>query len=373
MNILVFSWRGPNHPLAGGAEQVDHEHHKGWIEAGHSVTLFTSFFPGAKITEDIDGVKVIRRGNQIFGVHLKAFFWYLFGKHEKFGLVVDEFHGIPFFTPLYVRIPKIAVLQEVARQVWLRNDLHFPLNYLIGYVGFYFEPILFLFYKNIPFMVGSSSAKTELSKMGIPSGNINIIPHGIILELPRKLSQKEKIKTIVFLGALAKDKGIEDAINTFEILNRTGSFNFWIIGKGGEDYLSRLKNLCKEANIFERVKFWGFVSQKQKFELLAKSYVMVNPSLLEGFGLVNIEANAVGTPVVAYNSPGLVDSVKEGTSGIIVKKNEPLYLSEAISSLISDNKKYLRLSKDAFIWSKRFNWENSKKLSLELIERIGLK
>jgi len=48
MNILVFSWRGPKHPLAGGAEQVDHEHQKGWIKGGNAVTLFTSSFPEAK-------------------------------------------------------------------------------------------------------------------------------------------------------------------------------------------------------------------------------------------------------------------------------------------------------------------------------------
>ena len=42
MRILVFSWRDPKHPLAGGAEQVMHEHMKGWIEAGHKVTLFSS-------------------------------------------------------------------------------------------------------------------------------------------------------------------------------------------------------------------------------------------------------------------------------------------------------------------------------------------
>jgi len=48
MNILVFSWRDPKHPLAGGAEQVMHEHMKGWVGAGHKVTLFTSHFSGGR-------------------------------------------------------------------------------------------------------------------------------------------------------------------------------------------------------------------------------------------------------------------------------------------------------------------------------------
>ncbi len=372
MNILVFSWRDTKHPFAGGAEQVDHEHHKGWIKAGHSVTLFTSMFPEGKKFELVDGVSVIRSGSQILGVQLKALIWYLFSKHENFDLVIDEFHGIPFFTPLYVRKPKISVLQEVAREVWLKNDLHFPLNIIIGYIGYFFEPLFFIFYKKISFIVGSNSAKIELAKVGVPVKNIQIIPHGVILELPKKLPEKEKIKTIVFLGALAKDKGIEDAIETFKILNEKGNFNFWVIGKGGPDYVNFLKNKCKEFNISEKVKFWGFVTQKDKFRLLSRAHIMINPSLLEGFGLVNIEANSVGTPVIAYNSPGLTDSVKEKVSGILCKQNKPQELARNIIEILHNKKEYSTLSKTSIEWSKKFNWDTSRKLSLALIEKIGL-
>jgi glycosyltransferase involved in cell wall biosynthesis len=373
MNILVMSWRDPKHPLAGGAEQVDHEHHKGWIAAGHSVTLFSSVFPGAKKTEEIDGVKIIREGNQILWVQIAAFVWYLFQQHEDFNLVVDEFHGIPFFTPLYIRKPKMAVLQEVAREVWLKNDLHFPLNFIFGYLGYYLEPVFFSLYKNIPFMVGSNSAKIELSKMGIKKSKIEVVPHGIVLDKPAKLPLKEKINTVVFLGALAKDKGIEDAIRTFEILNNQADWRFWIIGKGGEDYVSYLKKLCKKYDIFEKTRFWGFVSQKEKFILLSKSKIMINPSLLEGFGLVNIEANSVTTPVVSYNSPGLTDSVKDGVSGVIVDNNSPEGLAIEVSKIINDEKLYKKLQDGGVNWSKKFNWKESRELSLALVERLGLK
>jgi glycosyltransferase involved in cell wall biosynthesis len=373
MNILVFSWRDPKHPLAGGAEQVDHEHHKGWMEAGHFVTLFSSTFPGAKKTEEIDGVKVIREGNQILWVQIAAFVWYLFQEHDEFDLIVDEFHGIPFFTPLYIKKPKISVLQEVAREVWLKNDLHYPLNLIVGYFGYYLEPLFFSFYKKIPFMVGSDSAKYELSQIGIKKTNIEVVPHGVVLDIPKKLPNKEKINTVVFLGALAKDKGIEDAIKTFKILNKEGKWQFWIIGKGGDDYISYLKKLCRRYGIFEKTKFWGFVSQKEKFQLLAKAHLMLNPSLLEGFGLVNIEANAVATPVISYNSPGLIDSVKNGVSGIVIDSNSPESLAMEILKILNDKKLYKRLQAGAVNWSKKFNWKESRQLSLALIERIGLK
>ncbi|HWA52020.1 MAG TPA: glycosyltransferase family 4 protein [Patescibacteria group bacterium] len=373
MNILVMSWRDPKHPLAGGAEQVDHEHHKGWIAAGNKVTLFSSSFTNAKKIEEIDGVKIIRKGNQILGVQLQALFWYLFERKEKFDLVVDEFHGIPFFTPLYIWGPKMAVLQEVARDVWLKNDLHYPLNVIVGNIGYYFEPLVYLLYRQIIFMVGSQSAKKELHEMKISNENIKVVPHGVILDLPKNKLEKEKIKTVIFLGALAKDKGIEDAIKTFAILNKKSDYQFWIVGKGGEDYLSYLKGLCKKLAIENKVIFWGFVSQKKKFELLTRAHIMLNPSLLEGFGLVNIEANACATPVVAYNCPGLVDSVENNQSGKIIEKNIPAEMAKEIDGILKNKNEYKKLQNGALEWSQRFSWEASRKLSLDLVESLGIK
>lgn len=345
MNILVFSWRDPKHPLAGGAEQVMHEHMKGWIEAGHKVTLFSSKFINYKKEEYLDGVRIIRSGRQYIDVQIRGCLWYLFGNHEKFDVVVDQFHGIPFFTPLYVRVKKLAVLQEVAREVWFANYLPKPFNWIIGAVGYVVEPFIFLFYKNTPFIVGSQSAKEDLMKMGINKAHINVVPHGVIIKIPSPMPKKEKKETITFLGVLQEDKGIEDAVRTFGLLSKMGDFQFWVIGQGADIYIEKLKNLCKHIGVEGKVTFWGFVSQEEKFKLLAKSHILLNPSLREGWGLVNIEANSMETPVVAYKSPGLVDSVKSGQSGIVVSENSPEALSKEVVKIMDSKKEYESLSR----------------------------
>lgn len=371
MNILVFSWRDPKHPMAGGAEQVMHEHMKGWVKAGHSVTLFSSKITDyPKREEVLDGVKIIRKGAQIIGVNLLAPIWYIFSKHKNYDLVVDQIHGPGFMTPLYVGKPKLAVLQEVARKVWLKNHLPFPINLILGGMGYILEPIMFLFYRGVPFMVGSNSAKEDLGEMGIPEKNITIVPHGVIIDKQKNKEKKEKTKTVVFLGSLSKDKGIEDAIKTFALLNTTGSYQFWIIGKGGEPYLSYLKSLADKLGLGKKLIFWGFVTQEKKFELLARAHVMVNPSIMEGWGLVNIEANAMGVPVVAYKSQGLVDSVKAGQSGLLIQENTPGCMANEVESLLENKKLFERLQKGAKIWSSQFSWENSRKKSLELINSL---
>lgn len=373
MRILVFSWRDPKHPKAGGAEQVMHEHMKGWVEAGHEVTLFTSKPKNVTSEEEIDGVRIIRKGSQYVGTHILAFFWYLFGKHDKFDFVVDQFHGWPFFTPLYVRVPKLAVIQEVTREVWLKYSLPYGLNYILGPLGYLFEPLFFVFYKNTPFMVGSQSAKDDLIKMGIPEKNITIVPHGVIIKDPPKSIKKLKTKTVVFLGALTKDKGIEAALECFSILNKQDKYNFWVIGKPeSKDYLKYLKNKSKKLGISKNTKFWGFVSQDKKFELLKKGHVMINPSIREGWGLVNIEANAMGTPVVAYKSAGLVDSVSK-QSGILVSNNTPEELAKEVATLFKQRDKLKKLSQSAVKWSSQFSWTKSRQKSLRLLENIYAK
>lgn len=370
MRILVFSWRDPKHPLAGGAEQVMHEHMKGWRAAGHKVTLFSSKPKGLGKEEVLDGVKIIREGLEYLGVQIAGFLFYLKNK-DKFDFVVDQFHGIPFFTPLYVRKPKLAVIQEVAREVWFLNPLPWPLNWAVGVAGYFGEPFVFLLYRRTPFMVGSESAKSDISRLGIPRNNVTVVPHGVIVKKPSRLPKKEKIPTILYLGALTRDKGIEDAIKTFSILAAYGNFQFWIIGKAETvSYFNRVKRLVAELKLKEKVKFWGFVSDEKKFKLLAKAHVLINPSVREGWGLVNIEANAVGTPVVAYKSPGLVDSVKDGESGIICKMNTPEELAYEVLSLLKDKEKYEKLIVTAKRWSSNFSWDKSKKLSLDLIEKV---
>ncbi|MBL7036452.1 glycosyltransferase family 4 protein [Candidatus Microgenomates bacterium] len=365
MNILILGWRGPKHPNAGGAEQVVHEHAKGWVEAGHKVTLFTSSYPKAKSEEVVDGINIIRKSIQYWGVHFAAFHWYIFKKHPDFDLVIDQFHGIPFFTPLYVKTKKIALIQEVAKEVWFVNQLPWPINHIIGVIGYLGEPLIFQFYKKSLFMTGSNSAKLDLIKYGISKEKITVVPHGVLLE--KVNVKKEKVNTIIFLGAVSKDKGVEDALKCFSILSKTGKYKFWIVGKTSLKYKKELEQRVKKLGLTEEIKFWGFVDEPKKFELLARSHILINPSIREGWGLVNIEANSVKTPVVAYNSAGLVDSVKDNSSGIIVKTNSPEDLAEAVQRILKKGNMYSFLQRGAVEWSKKFNWEKSRKLSLDLV------
>ncbi|MEK7616920.1 MAG: glycosyltransferase family 4 protein [Patescibacteria group bacterium] len=372
MNILLFSWRGPGHPNAGGAEISTHEHAKGWVSAGHNVTLFTANFKGAKNEETLDGINVKRVGSEIFGVQLQAFIWYLFGSHKKFDLVIDQFHGIPFFTPLYIRTKKLAFIHEVTKEVWKFNSWPTPFNLLPALFGPLFEPFIFkLIYSRIPFITVSDSTKQDLTLWGVPPKNITIVHNGIDQPRKKKLPPKEKNKTLIYLGVLSKDKGIEDAIKVFATVNRAQKgWQFWVVGRSELKYLDYLKKKVKDLGISKKVKFWGHVSEKKKYKLLAKAHVLINPSIREGWGLVVIEAAAMGTPTVAFDVPGLRDSILNGKTGIIDKQHSVNSLASELMDLLSNYSRYQRMRVEAVKWSKKFSWKQSILESLDFINKI---
>src|SRR3989338_7878838 len=319
MNILIFSWRGLKHPNSGGAEIVTHQHAKYWVKNGHKVTIFTSKYEEAKTQEIIDGVTYYRSGHAVIGTHIRACWWYLYGNKENFDLVIDQFHGIPYFTPLYVRSKKLAFIHEVTKEIWFLNQLPKPFNYLVAVVGFYLEPLIFkIIYKNIEFLTVSNSTKNDLVNWGISKTKIHVVHNGVNIIKPYSLIKNSR-PTITFLGALAK------------------------------------------------VKFWGFVSEKDKFKLLAKSQILLNPSIREGWGLVNIEANSVGTPVVGYNTQGTKDSVKNNKTGFLVKLGDVQGLANRVEQLVLDKNLYQKVSQECLNWSKKFNWNQQAKKSLKLI------
>jgi|SRR3989344_1590898 len=364
LSILILNWRDIKHPLAGGAEISTHEHAKGWVRAGHTVTIFSSSFQDAKTREEIDGVRIIRKGSH-YTVHLHAFIYYLTKLRGKIDLVIDEFHFIPFFSPLYIKKKKIAFIHETAEELWFKNN-PFPINIL----GYRLEPLFFKLYKNMTFITVSKSTKKGLLKFGIKENNIVIVQNGV-QKVVNKF-EKEENPVIIYLGRLAKDKGVEDAIEAFSYLaKRAAKIKFWVVGKEEKkDYKKYLQKKAKDLKIEQKMIFFDYISDEKKFELLKKAWMIINPSIKEGWGLTVIEGASQGTPTVAYKTVGLSDSIIDGKTGLLVSLRKPEGLADKILFLLKHRTLYHRISQNAVEWSKSFSWDKSVKKSLELIKNI---
>jgi glycosyltransferase involved in cell wall biosynthesis len=364
MNILILNWRDPKNPKSGGAEIVTLEHAKAWIKAGHKVTWFTSKFKNSKTEETIDGIRIIRGGNFIT-VYLLAPIFYLFTKN-KFDLVIDEIHGLPFFTPLYVRKPKVVLIHEVAGAIW---DYMYP--FPINVIGKFIEPLYFKLYSGIKFWTDADSTVDDLVKYGINRNNCTAINCPIEHESLNIVPDKEKVPTFIFVSRVVKMKGVEDVIKAFsEIQKELNEAQLWIVGDVDKNYIKELKKIIDSYSLNSKIKFFGRTDENTKFELLKKAHLLLHASVKEGWGLVVIEAASQATPSIVYNVAGLRDSVKNGETGIVLKNNSPEEMAKQAVNLFKDKVKYEKLQKNALVWAKSLTWGRATKQSLRLINNL---
>lgn len=340
------------------------EHAKAWVKNGHIVTWFTSKFSGARKEEKIGGVNIVRRGSYLT-VFLYAPFFYLFSK-QKFDLVIDEIHGIPFFTPLFVRIPKIAFIHEVAAEIW---DYMFP--FPLNKIGKFIEPLYFKIYANMIFWIDADSTIDDLEKKGIKKSNCNVINCPASNKTLLGLPNKEKIPTFIFVSRVVRMKGIEDVIKAFFYIQKElKDAKLWIVGDGDKKYIEELKETIRSYSISTKVNFFGHVSSDKKLELMKKSHLLLHASVKEGWGLVVIEAASQATPSVVYNVSGLKDSVKNGKTGIVLEENNAKEMAKEALMLINNKKKYLSFQKNGLLWAKSLSWERATKQSEALLNQV---
>ncbi|HEV3311156.1 MAG TPA: glycosyltransferase family 4 protein [Chloroflexota bacterium] len=361
VKILVLNWRDIKHPLAGGAEASVREHARHWMSRGASVTWFSSSFDGAQPVEDDGGILVVRRGSQ-YTVHFWAWLYYLRGTFGDVDVIVDNFHFLPFFSPLYARHVRIVpLIQEVARDVWYDNIAR-P----IAFVGYYLESLFFLPYRGKAFITGSASAKTDLVGLGIRAQDVAVIHHGV--SLPAELVTKEKASqpTLLFLNRISEDKGIRDALSLFAGLRaELPLLTLWIGGK--EEKPGMLAQLLSEFQLAgdPNITYFGFVDESEKFSLMARAWLLIHPSRREGWGLTVIEAAGVGTPTVGYDVPGLRDSIRDGITGRLVAPGTSM--AGPVRALLNETAARIRMREAAVDWSTNFDWGKAGEASWEVI------
>lgn len=369
MKILILNWRDIKNPESGGAEILTHEMAKRWVAFGHEVIQFSSSFRGGLDQENIDGVQIIRRGKAdarfLFqSVHFLAFNYYRKYMKGKVDVVIDEIHGLPFFTPLYVKEKKIVLICEVAGKLWDVN-FSFPFNLL----GKFIENNYFKFYKKTSFLTISESTKKELIEKGVKDTQITILPMGITFPKNFKEFRKEKNLTLIFVGRIAKTKGVEDALYAAAALRvQIPNVRLWVVGRGEREYQDYLRGLARKLRIEDRVRFFGFVTEEKKYELMSKAHLMIAPSLKEGWGLIVTEAGFCKTPSIVYDVAGLRDIIRNGVNGIVVKKDRKL-LSDAIKKLYLDPILYKKIQLGAYNTSFKQDWNKTAEKALGVLRK----
>ena len=347
LKILVFNWRCWLNPDMGGAEVFTHEVLKRWARVGHDLTLVTSTFRGCKKEEVVDGIKIVREAGKYL-VYTKARKLYnkRFSK-ERYDVVVDEINTRPFLTPKFVKHGEkiIALIHQLAREYWF-YETPFPVSYL----GYYFLEERWLGnYRNIPTVTVSESSRRDLVDLGFKK--VFVVGEGLSFAPLEELAEKEENPVVIYAGRLKKAKRPDHAIRAFKLVrSRVPDAELWVAGDG---YLrGELTRMACDG-----VRFFGSVGDVDRRELMKKSWVLVNPSVREGFGLNVVEADALGVPCVAYDVAGLRDAVIDGKTGLLVQPGNVEALAEAIIRVLTDESLRIKLSEEALAYSRSFSWD----------------
>jgi glycosyltransferase involved in cell wall biosynthesis len=365
VNILLFNWQDITHPLAGGAEVHLHETYSRIARMGHRVTLFCSSYPGAKATEEMNSITVIREGGRFlfnFVVMKKYFSTF---RHGNYDLIVDDVNKIPFLTPSYVKEPVLGELHHLLGTSVFKETI-FP---LASYV-YLAERASLPMYRKIHFMIHSPSTQTEVTANGFTPERVHYVPYGMNHDLFRQTGiAKSPVPMIGALGRLKKYKSFDHLIEAFAIVKKVVPEAKLVIVGDGDDK-PRLMSLTQSLGLNDSVTFTGFVSEDEKVQWLNKMHVAVNTSAKEGWGLTAIEANACGTTTVSSNVQGLRDAVLDGETGLLYEYGNREQLAEKIILLLRDEHLRGLLTENALRRSKEFDWQIGAEKTMEVIEQV---
>ncbi|MFH1423476.1 MAG: glycosyltransferase [Candidatus Nealsonbacteria bacterium] len=210
-------------------------------------------------------------------------------------------------------------------------------------------------YRKAAVCIGASRAVGEYFK-AIGCKNIEVIPNGIDLKRFEKLGRKPHAGFVVMTVArLEKVKGIEYLIKAIVNL-QISNFQLSIIGNGSER--KNLESLVEKLSLRDKVKFLGEIPNEKVPEYLAAADCFVLPSLKEGFGIVILEAQAAGIPVIGTKVGGILDLIEDGQTGLLVAPENASQIREAIIKIKSEPELSETLVKNAKNNLIKYDWQN---------------
>ncbi len=214
----------------------------------------------------------------------------------------------------------------------------------------------------------SESSRQDVIRLGIPPEQISVAPPGTDFERFRPVPDTTREPVILHVGRLKKYKSTDHLLYAARRLKEKGlDFRVVIVGDG--DDRPRLEKLARKLRIADRVLFTGFVSEAEKISWYQRSAVLAENSIKEGWGLIVLEANACGTPVVVARSPGLVDSSRDGVNGLFYEYGNINELAAKLELLLTNPELRRRLGEQAVAWSHQWTWDGTADKINDLIEQ----
>lgn len=270
---------------------------------------------------------------------------------EKFDVV--DCQSFPYFSCFTAKL--YSLLRRTTLFItWIEVWDDYWYEYL-GKIGLFGKTVE----KLTTYLTGEVSAisrktKNDLKSMGV-NKEINVVPVGIDMKEIERVEPSKCESDVIFAGRLIENKNVDILVKAIKLVKREHpEIKCVIIGDGPER--NNLEKLVKNLKVNDNIVFTGFIENHDEIiSYMKSSKLFILPSTREGFGIVVIEANACGLPVVVINHEmnAATDLIEHNESGFISN----LSAEEIANYIVNGISKKEKMQEKCIKNAEQYNWD----------------
>ncbi|MCO5330662.1 MAG: glycosyltransferase family 4 protein [Ilumatobacteraceae bacterium] len=346
--IRVLAWRDLEDVDAGGSELHADHFMRRWAAAGLDVEQRTSLAAGLPALAERNGYRVVRRGSR-YTVFPRAVARQVLERGE-YDSLVEVWNGVPWFSPLWCRKPRITFLHHVHGPMW---DQLLPGPF--AHAGRLLEArIAPPFYRRTLTLTPSEATRDDLLALRFRSERVVAVNNGVEASFVPG-GTKAPAPTVVSVGRLAPVKRQDELLAAAAIARRrVPDLRLVLVGDG--PLRPALEAWVRDHDAAGWVTLAGHRTREELVGLYQSAWVVASASLAEGWGLTMTEAAACGTPAVATDISGHRSSVVDGVTGVLAPLER---LGEALADVLLDDRRRDSMAAAALARARTLTWDAS--------------
>ena len=360
--LHVLAWRDLDDPDAGGSEVHADECERRWAAAGLDIVHRTSAAVGQPATADRNGYRVIRRGSR-YSVFPRTITSELTRRMGHYDALIEVMNGVPFFSPVWCRQPRMLFLHHVHGPMW-DQILPGPLAAFGRALESRVAPPI---YRRGLTATPSEATREELLELGFHPERVVAVPNGTDSRFTPG-GERTPHPSIVAVARLAPVKRFGLLLDAAAAAReQVPDLTLTIVGDGPER--AALADQADRLGGRDWVEFAGRIDLDALIDAYRRSWIVASASLAEGWGLSLTEAAGCRTPAVATDIRGHRSSVLDGETGLLAAPDQ---LGDAIARVLTDHELRARLGDAAERRVRAMTWDATAAGVLSVLHRAAV-
>lgn len=355
LRVAVLSWRAPGDPDAGGSELHASEILSRWTAEGVEVTVHARTAPDGTVLGRGCPFEVVPVGStySVFAA-ASARVW---SRRRSFDAVVEILNGVPFWSPLWWRGPRVAWLHHLHTEMWSQS-----LPQPFAGIGRWNElSVVPRVYRSTPVVTLAEPGRTELLRAGF--GRVEVVEPGVDERFTPGGSGRSGPPRLVAVGRLAPVKRWFELLKAVEPLaSRPGGLCLDLVGDGPER--EAIEQWARRRGA-EWLTVHGRVEDSALVDLYRSASLVVSASSAEGWGMTITEAARCGVPAAVTDVLGHRAAVIDRVTGELAA--QPSDLTAAIARILDDESRRSRYGRAAMERANEMTWDRAAARHLELL------